>query len=614
MFQRLEPDERLDAVTFEALLARETEALHETKRSLEIDVRLRSELIAQEYAAERRLPEMRRKLAELAADGAKIDKLLAKTAPPGAREKQRAFAALQGEMAKREEELKALAVRTKAIGDLQIELRTAAEDARRRSAAFLARVREACSGLTAEQEKSFSLSFVGNYEAVLRNAGEKVQAEAARLRGPTDPPFPPGSYMEIKARLAAAQKVLRDAGIVEKQLADLTKAQAAKAQEHKTLAQQIEHVSKARDRIREHQTERFASYQGIVNAVIAEEAILRRLYLPLESELGTLDVAERSLTLKVRRRADVDGWIRRGERLFDMRKRHAVTEPGALYRLATDHLVPAWEDDGDPVAAIKAVQAELGEVPRLQECFATDVTLEEMAAWLFSTDHIRVDYAITYDGVDIDQLSPGTRGVVLLIIYLRLDTTDDRPIVIDQPEENLDPKSVFTDLLRFFKEARKRRQIIMVIVVPSGRFLRRRRMSVLRGTSGAQANGCGHAWWLPYPSVGIGEPSHRRNSNRLLVPRLPAVGHAVLLGAPLAVKLTVLAPSVRMLLEIQANTEAAGRGWSRRRRRALTAKTNPPPRVASTYWVTSGHRDGTPAHVARTSCSRHSVPRSDAEF
>jgi energy-coupling factor transporter ATP-binding protein EcfA2 len=462
VFQRLDPDERLDASTFQELLARETEALHETKRSLEDDVRRCSELIAQEHATDRRLPEMRKKLAELAADAAKIEKLIAKTAPPGAQQKQRAFAEVQAEMTKREEELKALAVRAKAITDLQLELRTAADEARRRSAAFLARAKEACPGLTAGQEEAFALAFAGDYEAVLRATLEKVQVDAARLRGPAEPPFPNGTYMDIKARLAGAQKALRDAGVVEKQLADLTKAHGAKAQEHKALAQQIEYASKARDRIREHQAERFASYKSIVEAVAAEETILRRLYGPLEKELGTLDVAERSLALAVCRRADIDAWVRRGERLFDMRKRHAVTEPGALYRLATDHLLPAWEGNADPVAAVKAVQAALGEIPKLQECFLTDVTLEEMAAWLYSTDHVRVDYAITYDGVDIDQLSPGTRGVVLLIIYLRLDTTDDRPLVIDQPEENLDPKSVFTDLVRFFKDARKRRQIIMV--------------------------------------------------------------------------------------------------------------------------------------------------------
>lgn len=57
---------------------------------------------------------------------------------------------------------------------------------------------------------------------------------------------------------------------------------------------------------------------------------------------------------------------------------------------------------------------------------------KRFAQWLFSTDHIAIRYGIDYDGVDIRKLSPGTRGIVLLLLLLALDN-DDRPLVIDQP-------------------------------------------------------------------------------------------------------------------------------------------------------------------------------------
>jgi ABC-type lipoprotein export system ATPase subunit len=78
------------------------------------------------------------------------------------------------------------------------------------------------------------------------------------------------------------------------------------------------------------------------------------------------------------------------------------------------------------------------------------------------TDHITVRYEISYDGVDIRKLSPGTRGIVLLLLYLALDDSDDRPLIIDQPEENLDPKSVFDELVALFDAAKAKRQVIMV--------------------------------------------------------------------------------------------------------------------------------------------------------
>lgn len=80
----------------------------------------------------------------------------------------------------------------------------------------------------------------------------------------------------------------------------------------------------------------------------------------------------------------------------------------------------------------------------------------------YLTEHISVNYSVQYDSVDIRQLSPGTRGIVLLLLYLAIDKEADRPLVIDQPEENLDPKSIFDELVPLFREVKRRRQIIIV--------------------------------------------------------------------------------------------------------------------------------------------------------
>lgn len=50
----------------------------------------------------------------------------------------------------------------------------------------------------------------------------------------------------------------------------------------------------------------------------------------------------------------------------------------------------------------------------------------------------------------------------MLLLYLAIDTDDDRPLVIDQPEENLDPKSIYDELVHLFRGAELRRQIIIV--------------------------------------------------------------------------------------------------------------------------------------------------------
>lgn len=44
---------------------------------------------------------------------------------------------------------------------------------------------------------------------------------------------------------------------------------------------------------------------------------------------------------------------------------------------------------------------------------------------------------------------------------------DKRPILIDQPEENLDNRSVYLTLIRYFREGKKRRQVIIVTHNPN---------------------------------------------------------------------------------------------------------------------------------------------------
>ena len=52
----------------------------------------------------------------------------------------------------------------------------------------------------------------------------------------------------------------------------------------------------------------------------------------------------------------------------------------------------------------------------------------------------------------------GERAVVLLKILLALD---DKPLLIDQPEEHLDNRYIYNELVPAFRSAKKKRQIIV---------------------------------------------------------------------------------------------------------------------------------------------------------
>ncbi|KGI39512.1 TrlF family AAA-like ATPase [Clostridium tetani] len=86
--------------------------------------------------------------------------------------------------------------------------------------------------------------------------------------------------------------------------------------------------------------------------------------------------------------------------------------------------------------------------------------------YIYGMSYVTNKYELISDCKTLDKLSPGERGALLLIFYLLLDMSDI-PLIIDQPEDNLDNQSVAKVLVPFIQAAKKRRQIIMVTHNPN---------------------------------------------------------------------------------------------------------------------------------------------------
>ena len=86
--------------------------------------------------------------------------------------------------------------------------------------------------------------------------------------------------------------------------------------------------------------------------------------------------------------------------------------------------------------------------------------------YLASMSYLHVNFVLKMGDVDLSLLSPGQRGSVLLVFYLAL-SKDKKPLIIDQPEDNLDNQSIFNKLVPCILEAKKKRQIIIVTHNPN---------------------------------------------------------------------------------------------------------------------------------------------------
>lgn len=92
--------------------------------------------------------------------------------------------------------------------------------------------------------------------------------------------------------------------------------------------------------------------------------------------------------------------------------------------------------------------------------FNKSKTLKEMTKSLLDNN-----FDITYDlkqGDDLlNHMSPGKKGIVLFQLFLEVSSSKV-PILIDQPEDNLDNRTVYNTLNEFIKNKKIDRQIIMV--------------------------------------------------------------------------------------------------------------------------------------------------------
>ena len=82
-----------------------------------------------------------------------------------------------------------------------------------------------------------------------------------------------------------------------------------------------------------------------------------------------------------------------------------------------------------------------------------------------ASNFFEVSYEIVYDDI-FNQMSEGKKAFVVLLLLLDF-SSKDCPILIDQPEDDLDNRAIYKDLVKYLIKKKKERQIILVTHNPN---------------------------------------------------------------------------------------------------------------------------------------------------
>ncbi|GLQ91121.1 TrlF family AAA-like ATPase [Dyella acidisoli] len=212
---------------------------------------------------------------------------------------------------------------------------------------------------------------------------------------------------------------------------------------------------------------------GLIRGMVDE---FQRLYLPVQGFVKSAGQMDMNLPLEIHVRIEEAGFLDHFLGKLNRQVRgtfSGIDESNQLLRRMLQEA--SFVEPQDALAFVERIDRVMhsdqrdgqdGRETRLADQLRKGVEATEVLDYIFGLEYLSPRYSLTYGGQDIGQLSPGERGLLLLVFYLLVDK-EDIPIVIDQPEENLDNQTIYKILVKCIKKAKERRQVIMVTHNPN---------------------------------------------------------------------------------------------------------------------------------------------------
>ncbi len=208
---------------------------------------------------------------------------------------------------------------------------------------------------------------------------------------------------------------------------------------------------------------------------LAQVEVYRNLYGPVQQFIDSHALATDKLKLEFRAELSNEDFATRLLSVLALNRRGSflgIDEGRARAEALME--VTTWEDPESVKSFLGSVDTALHfdqrdnppSAVQLKDQLSKGKKPEEVFDLLYGLEYIRPRYILRWEGKDLSMLSPGERGTLLLVFYLLIDK-GDMPLLVDQPEGNLDNHTVAKVLVDCIKEARKRRQVFIVTHNPN---------------------------------------------------------------------------------------------------------------------------------------------------
>jgi ABC-type lipoprotein export system ATPase subunit len=208
---------------------------------------------------------------------------------------------------------------------------------------------------------------------------------------------------------------------------------------------------------------------------LEQSAIYRKLYGSVQEFIDTHELAKNKLRLEFRAELADDNFVDKFLEFLSQNRRGSfmgVDEGRARAQQIIQQTT--WEDAVsvekflDRIEhALRNDEREKPPVPTsLRDQLVRSRRPEDVYNMLYGLEFVQPKYILRWEGKDLSLLSPGERGTLLLVFYLLIDQSDI-PLIIDQPEGNLDNHTVTKVLVECIKAARDRRQVFIVTHNPN---------------------------------------------------------------------------------------------------------------------------------------------------